>query len=136
MLGFASGSMIFQKIWNGPAPSIRAASSSSVGRFRNAVRMRNVPNALNRPGATMPRVVFNQPKPCTIWYCEMRYACDGTMRIESVTASRIVRPRNRMRANAYPAMVQRTICAIVRMTVMRIEVRSWSRNGSRSNTAA
>lgn len=70
--GFASGSMIFQKIWNWFAPSRRAASSSSGGSPMKNWRIMNVPKALKMPGAAMPMTVFSQPSPWMIWYCGSR----------------------------------------------------------------
>jgi hypothetical protein len=40
--GFTSGNMICQKIWNVFAPSIRAASSISLGRVRKNWRRRKI----------------------------------------------------------------------------------------------
>ena len=48
--GRDSGSMMRKKTVNGPAPSTRAASTSSAGTVRKNWRSRNVPNAVNAHG--------------------------------------------------------------------------------------
>ena len=42
-------------VWNGPAPSMQAASSISRGSCMKNCRIRNVPNALNMPGRNRRR---------------------------------------------------------------------------------
>ncbi|MNT71550.1 hypothetical protein D3C72_2100450 [compost metagenome] len=48
--GAESGSATRQKVPHGPSPSIRAASSSSVGKARKLWRIRKMPKAPTSPG--------------------------------------------------------------------------------------
>ena len=72
MPGFASGTMMRQNVCHGFAPSMRAASSSSAGIDMKNCRMRNVPNALKRPGTMSACSVFSQPRFWMISYCGSR----------------------------------------------------------------
>ena len=56
------GTTIRQNVPQWPSPSIRAASSSSRGKFRKYWRNRKAVKPLNRPGITSPRRSLTQPR--------------------------------------------------------------------------
>src|SRR5215204_4342664 len=59
--GLALGRMIERKVRHGPAPSIRALSSSATGMVLKNCRMKNTPKALAAPGTMTASSVSNQP---------------------------------------------------------------------------
>src|SRR5690625_852347 len=120
--GLVSGSITRQNICHGEAPSRRAASSISDGSPRKACRIKNVPKALNTPGAAIPHTVFIRPRFCTISNCGIKNAWVGTIRIDRITAKMIPRPQKCMRANAKPAIEQKAICPATVMMVTTTEM--------------
>ena len=61
--GMAIGSMICQKMRSSPAPSMRAASSSSTGKVWKNWRSMKMPNAPTAPGRIKPQYELIQPMP-------------------------------------------------------------------------
>src|SRR5699024_6281853 len=95
-----------------------------------------VPKALKMVGMTMPGTVSSHPRPCTIWYCGIRQAWLGIIRMESITAKIAALAAKRIRAKAYPAMLHSTTWPTTVATVTCTETQNWSRNGIWRNTSA
>ena len=100
--GFISGSMIERKIRTCPAPSMRAASSSSRGRLRMNWTMRNTKNASvarNLPISSGMNV-STRPSRLNTMYCGMITTWNGSSSVPIMSAKKMFRPGNSIRANA------------------------------------
>ncbi len=69
-------------------------------------RMRNIPDALDRPTTIRPSLVSTNPTLETITYRGTIVAGNGTIIVESMIQNIAFLPRNRYFANPIPAMVQ------------------------------
>src|SRR5450759_4099999 len=103
--GTMSGRMIRKKVLKYPQPSMRAASSSSLGRPRMNCTMRNTKNASvpSNLGTIKGKNVFTQPNCWNRMYWGTRTTWYGIMIVNSMIANMMVRPVNLSRANAYAA---------------------------------
>src|SRR5215211_7828134 len=113
--GRASGSMIAMKVRQRPAPSIRAASSTSPGILLKNWVMRKTPSGAARRGRISAGYEFWRWAPEIMRNSGTNIASRGTIRPASTTTNSARRPGNRILANAYPAIAQKTTV----MTVVR-----------------
>src|SRR5215207_6991910 len=106
--GPISGSMTLLKIFQWPQPSMRAASSSSLGMPRmncTIKKMKNASTARNL-GKISGTNVFTHPNALKMMYCGTTTTWKGSMSVNSMMANHNPRSRNCSRANAYAASVQ------------------------------
>ena len=104
--GSESGSTILNRIPSREVPSIRAASSSSIGSVRKNWRSMKMPNALHRLGTIRPPTLSTIPSFLTIRNVGMSRTWKGTISVARSTTNRTFRPKKRIRANAYAARLQ------------------------------
>src|SRR3712207_2117281 len=106
--GVASGIITWKKIRMCPAPSSRAASSSSLGMPRKNCTMRNTKNAsvARNLGTINGRNVLIQPSWENSTYCGTMTTWIGSMIVTSMIANHSGRSRKFSRANAYAASAQ------------------------------
>ena len=105
MAGMAFGTARLQNIRKRPAPSIRAASSSSVGNDWKTCRIRKTPNASDANGIQSAWSVFTNPSCCRRMKRGMMSTIGDTIRVEITAENSSSRPGKRIRAKAYPASV-------------------------------
>ena len=98
--GPTSGSMIRANTRKWPAPSMNAASSSSVGSAANAWRMRNTPNDETMVGSSRPAKVSTRCRFRISMNSGTMITCSGIIIVARYSANRKLRPRNSMRAKA------------------------------------
>src|SRR5919198_106552 len=104
--GIERGTTIRTRTPSREQPSIRAASSSSIGRGRKNCRRREVPNGVTRLGTiSAPRESIS-PRCCTIRNVGIMTTWNGTISVASIATKRRALPKNRIRAKAYPARLQ------------------------------
>ena len=103
-----SGRTILNSTPRREAPSILAASSSSMGSVRKNCRSRKMPNGVTRLGRISAGSVFTSPSRCTIKNVGIIVTWNGTISVASSATNSTSRPKNRIRANAYPARLQKT----------------------------
>ncbi len=100
MVGRASGSITEKNVRIGPAPSTRAASSSSCGTVRKNCRTRNAPRAVNAHGMMSAWKVSTHPNPCIITYIGITRTSCGIISVARNSTNTVFRPRHRSRENA------------------------------------
>ena len=88
------------KICHGPAPSIRALSSSATGKVLKNWRMKNTPNAPAAPGSTMAARVSSQPKALRITKFGIMKMKPGTNRVAMMMPKIVFLNGNSIRARA------------------------------------
>src|SRR5215207_9623244 len=126
--GPISGSMTLLKIFQWPQPSIRAASSSSLGMPRMNWTIKNTKNAsvARNLGKISGTNVFTQPSWLKTMYCGTTTTWKGSMIVNSMMANHSDLSRNCSRANAYAASVQANkLPAIPPMTTMAELMMYW-----------
>ena len=113
--GVDSGSTIRHSTVSRFAPSTRADSSYSIGSVLKNWRRKKMPKAVAALGRiSAPRWLI--PTSASTWTpshlvmmnCGIIVTWNGTMSVVMITTNRAARPRNRSRANAYPASEQNT----------------------------
>ena len=102
-IGRSSGSTTLRKIWNSPAPSTRAASSSSSGMPRAYWRIMKMPKMLASAAIMTPHGVLTRPRPRTIRNNGSMPTWAGTTSPTTSSWKTRSRPAKRSFANAYPA---------------------------------
>ena len=98
--GNESGKTILNRIPSREVPSIRAASSSSIGSVRKNWRNMKIPNALHRLGMIRPPTLSTSPRCLTIRNVGISRTWNGTISVASSTTNSTSRPKNLNRANA------------------------------------
>ena len=114
--------MIRRKIWKLPAPSMRAASSSSLGMPTKKLRIRKMFMMLTQPGQISALMSLTQPKALQILNSGSVEAEDGISEMKN-TAQKILSPagkRSRSKENAASDVVNTTTA--VRVTEMMTEL--------------
>src|SRR5688500_11467820 len=106
--GPISDTISLLKICQWPQPSIRAASSSSLGMARMNWTIKNTKNAsvARNFGRINGTNVFTHPSELKRMYCGTTTTWKGNMRVSSMMANHKPLSRNFSRANAYAARVQ------------------------------
>ena len=134
-IGLKSGIATVQKIRNSPAPSIRAASSSSSGTPRAYWRTMKIPKMGARPGIIAPSSVFTSPSLWSIRNSGSIPTWPGITSAASSTRNRRSRAPKRSLANPYPAMpTMTTDISVVPNATMTLLPR-WRARSSRVNSA-
>ena len=102
MAGVISGMMTRLKICQWPQPSMRAASSSSLGRPRMNCTIKNTKNAsvASSLGSTSGMNVFTQPNWLNRMYCGTMITCIGSMIVSSMMPKKMFLNLNFSRAKA------------------------------------
>ncbi|GMA86732.1 hypothetical protein GCM10025868_19820 [Angustibacter aerolatus] len=95
-----SGSSTCTSVRSRPAPSMRAASSSSRGRVRKNCRSRNTPNGVARFGSAMEARVSTRCRCFITSSVGIMITWNGTMSVASISTNATPLPANRTRANA------------------------------------
>ena len=98
--GTDSGSTILTRAPIRLQPSIRAASSSSMGRVRKNWRSMKMPKAFTRLGTISADTLSISPRCRTIRKVGMRMTWNGTISVARRTMKRTFEPKKRMRAKA------------------------------------
>ena len=111
--GRASGSMTRQNSVHSPAPSSRAASSTSRGSMRKDCRINTMPKTDTSSVEISPGYVSTQPTALTSRNRGMTSSIAGSMSVARKAAKMPSRPGNRIRANAYPAAALVSTCPTI-----------------------
>ena len=98
--GIESGSTIRKSTPSREQPSIRAASSSSIGSVRKNWRRRKIPNGVTRFGAIRAPSESTSPRCWTIRNVGIMITWNGTISVARSAMNVTSRPKNRIRANA------------------------------------
>ena len=98
--GSDSGSTILTSTPSRLQPSMRAASSSSIGSVRKNWRSMKMPKALTRLGAISALMLSIRPRWRTIRKVGISTTWNGTISVASSATKSTFEPKNRMRANA------------------------------------
>jgi hypothetical protein len=118
--GRLSGSTIWTNVRSVPAPSTRAASSSSSGIARKNCRARKIPKTVALVGRTTDHSEPYRPRSMTRSNCGTMIAWIGIIIVESSSRNSAVRPLNGILAKAYPAS---RLTAVVMAVTSRAMVR-------------
>ena len=92
--GFASGKEMVQNTRQGPAPSIRAASSSSLGTVRKYCRIRKTPQTVTSSVLTKPAYVSIQPSVSIRRNLGISTTTAGTIIVDRYSRNSLSRPLN------------------------------------------
>ena len=103
-----------------PQPSMRAASSSSLGIVEKNWRIKKTPKTLNNPGSTRPMSVSVRPNLTMSLNRGMMKICPGTIISASMHKNSRFLPGKRSRSNAYAQMVTINSWPIIISTVTTI----------------
>lgn len=120
MVSLATGKttcQMMRRLW---APSIRAASTSSIGSASSRNwRMKKTPKAATSEGSTTDWSWSNQPRSVMIRYSGMTLSCGGIVMVATTRESIMPRPRKGSLAKANPASVEnRTVDSATRLATI------------------
>src|SRR6202165_1910093 len=134
--GLVCGSSTRQYTCHGEQPSSMAASSRSAGRVRKNCRIRYVPNAVpNSPGTIIANGVPVHPNARIRRNCGITVTVSGTINVARYRTNNVSRPRNRSRANEYPASEQKKTWPAVTHPAYSTVFRNIRQNGISENTS-
>jgi len=123
--GASSGRDTWKNVRNSPAPSTRAASSSSVGTaWSEKIHIRYRPNVDTRLGMIMAHGVFVRFSLANSRNCGTARAMPGTEMAPMITANTALRPGKRNFARPYPPMMASRVAPPAPTTTYRIVFRN------------
>ena len=120
--GPSSGRMMRKKIFSSPAPSMRPASTRSLGRPLMNCRMRNTPKDPTRNGRISPGSVLARPMLATSTKSGTKVTTPGIIRVARMRAKMTFLPRKLSIANAYPTAEQKSRLPAVTVTATMVEL--------------